>query len=60
VLVPLGDVPALAATVDRLLADDELRTGMAARGRHRVLQQYGIERLLQDIDAVYRDLLSEA
>jgi glycosyltransferase involved in cell wall biosynthesis len=60
VLVPLGDVPALAAAVDRLLADDEFRTGMAAHGRRRVLEQYGIERLLQDIDAVYRDLLSEA
>jgi glycosyltransferase involved in cell wall biosynthesis len=43
-----------------LAADPELRRTMGEAGRERVVQRYRVERLIDDIDALYRELLSEA
>jgi mannosyltransferase len=55
--VPAGDVHALAAAVTRLLADHALRRHMGDRARARVLEKYSIDRLVDDIAALYDDLL---
>ena len=57
ILAPSGDVAALAAGVSRLLADRDEREAMGARARQRVLARYGIERLVAEIAALYRDVL---
>lgn len=55
---PFGDAPALAAHVNDLIADEPTRRRVAAAGRARVLDRFGVGRLLNDIDGLYRDLLS--
>jgi glycosyltransferase involved in cell wall biosynthesis len=57
VLVPAGDVDAFAAGVRDLLGHDEARKQMGARARAHVLARYGVERLLRDIDGLYRQLV---
>ena len=58
-VIPFGDVAALAAAVDRLLQDADLRRRTGLHARARVLEKYSIDRLVRDIDAMYRELLSE-
>jgi len=54
----LADQPAdLAAHIRSLLDDRERAQGMAARGRDHVLATFGIERLVDDLDRLYRRLL---
>jgi glycosyltransferase involved in cell wall biosynthesis len=54
----LADDPqALAAAIGSLLADPQRRAAMAARGREHVLGTFGVERLVGDLDRLYRRLL---
>jgi glycosyltransferase involved in cell wall biosynthesis len=54
----LADEPAdLAARVRSILDDPERARAMAARGREHVLSNFGVERLVDDIDRLYRRLL---
>ena len=57
-LVPAGDTDALAVRLAMLAYDPERRETMGRRGRERVLHRYGVERLVDDIDALYRELLA--
>ncbi len=57
--VPLGDTVALAAGVEALLADPARRRRMGELARSRVLARYGFERLVDEIAAVYGELLDE-
>lgn len=56
-LVAPGAVDDLAARLARLAADPELRERMGAAGRDRVLPRYAVERLIDDVDLLYRSLL---
>jgi glycosyltransferase involved in cell wall biosynthesis len=56
-LAPFGDAAGLAGAVGTLLADPALRREMGARARQHVLARYGVERLVAEIAALYRDLL---
>ena len=56
--VPDGDAGALAANIVRYLADPTLRRETGARARASVLARYGLDRLVADIVALYRDLLA--
>jgi glycosyltransferase involved in cell wall biosynthesis len=58
-LVEPGDVDALAERLGRLAADPELARRMGEAGRARVLERYSVERLVGDVDALYRKLLAE-
>jgi glycosyltransferase involved in cell wall biosynthesis len=60
VVVPPDDEVALAAAICRLAGDPELRRRMGGRAREHVLRRYSAERLLSDIDALYRELLQPA
>jgi glycosyltransferase involved in cell wall biosynthesis len=59
-LVDAGDVDAMADRLRRLAADPELRARMGRAGRERVLPRYAVERLVDDVDRLYRSLLVEA
>jgi glycosyltransferase involved in cell wall biosynthesis len=56
-LAPAGDTDALAERLERLARDPELRARMGAAGRERVLEQYAVGRLVDDVDRLYRSLL---
>src|ERR671922_37862 len=51
------DVVALADRLARLAADPELRERLGAAGRARVIPRYSVERLVDDVDRLYRSLL---
>ena len=57
VLVPAGDVEALAAGIRHLLTDDAAREAMGQRARAHVCERFSIDRLLRNLDALYRELL---
>jgi glycosyltransferase involved in cell wall biosynthesis len=52
------DPPALAAAVGSLLDDPDRAAVMALRGREHVLLTFGVERLVDDLDRLYRRLLA--
>ena len=55
---PEGDVPALAAIIERLAADPPLRRALAEAGYRRTLARYSVEQLARDTLAVWRELLA--
>jgi glycosyltransferase involved in cell wall biosynthesis len=58
-LVPLGDVPALAAAVVRVLTDRELATKMGVNGRAMALERFDEQATFATVKNEYRRLLSE-
>jgi glycosyltransferase involved in cell wall biosynthesis len=58
-LAPVGDVKGLADGLERLARDPQLRAQMGRRGRERTLPRYRVERLIDDVDSLYRELLAE-
>ncbi len=59
-LVDAGATDELADRLARLARDPELREQMGRRGRERVLPRYAVDRLVDDVDQLYRELLSAA
>jgi glycosyltransferase involved in cell wall biosynthesis len=59
-LVAVGDVDAMAERLAALAADPAGRTAMGEAGRESVMSRYRVERLLDDVDALYRELLEAA
>jgi glycosyltransferase involved in cell wall biosynthesis len=57
-LVEAGATDDLADRLGRLARDPALRARMGKRGRERVLPRYAVERLVDDVDELYRSLLS--
>src|SRR5436190_2646336 len=57
-LVEPGDVDAMADRLARLAADADLRRRMGEAGAESVHERYAVERLLDDVDALYRTLLT--
>jgi glycosyltransferase involved in cell wall biosynthesis len=56
-LAACGDAAALASHVGALLDDPARRRAMGDAGRRLALARYGIDRLVADVDALYRELL---
>jgi glycosyltransferase involved in cell wall biosynthesis len=56
-LVEVGDTEGLAERLARLAGDPALRGRMGASGRERMLTRYSVERLVDDVDRLYRSLL---
>jgi glycosyltransferase involved in cell wall biosynthesis len=57
-LVDTGDVDTLADRLVQLAEDSDLRRAMGEAGRSRVLARYSVERLVDDVDRLYRTLLA--
>lgn len=56
-LVEARDAAALANALARLLSDPELRLRMGQRGRERVLNEFSQERIVNQVLALYREVL---
>jgi glycosyltransferase involved in cell wall biosynthesis len=59
-LVDAGATDDLAERLSRLAADPDLRERLGAAGRARVVPRYAVDRLVDDIDRLYRSLLLAA
>jgi glycosyltransferase involved in cell wall biosynthesis len=57
-LVRPHDTHALAERLEILAGDPVRRRAMGELGRERVLERYAVERLVDDVDALYRELLA--
>jgi glycosyltransferase involved in cell wall biosynthesis len=57
-LVEPGAVEELAARLAELARDPDLRARMGAAGRERMQTRYAVDRLIDDVDRLYRDLLA--
>ena len=60
VLVEPQDEAAFAAAIEQLLANEALARSLGERGAKRAWHEFSLDRLLADIDELYRRLLSEA
>jgi glycosyltransferase involved in cell wall biosynthesis len=58
-LAEVGDVEGLTAALATLARDPTLRKEMGRAGRERTLPRYRVERLVDDVDELYRELLAE-
>ena len=56
-LAPVGDVAELAQRLAMLANDSALRLEMGRRGAEQVRERYGLERMVDDVDRLYRSLL---
>ena len=54
ILVPMGDVHAMAEAINRVLADPALAAEMGARGWERVRDHFTIEKKARRVEAVYQ------
>ncbi|HEX5582107.1 glycosyltransferase family 4 protein [Gaiella sp.] len=57
-LVRPRDTHALAERLEILARDPERRFAMGEAGRQRMLERYAVDRLVSDVDALYRELLT--
>ena len=57
-VVPPNDPTALAQAINTLLADPDLRRSFGAAGQRRVAALFTRERMLDGVEAVYRDVLT--
>lgn len=60
ILVPMGNVQAMAEAISRLLADPALAADMGARGRERVRDHFTIEQKARKVEAVYLAMFSRS
>jgi glycosyltransferase involved in cell wall biosynthesis len=58
-LVEPGDSDGLAERLAEIARDPERSAAMGAAGRSRVLERYAVERLVDDVDRLYRELLAQ-
>src|SRR5581483_8739452 len=58
ILVAPGDTESLARALLELAQDPALRARMGAAGREHVVSRYSVERLIEDMDRLYRSLLA--
>ncbi len=56
-LVEPGSTSDMAERLAQLAADPELRRRLGEAGRERVLERYGVGRLLDDVDRLYRETM---
>ncbi|MEO0660919.1 MAG: glycosyltransferase, partial [Planctomycetota bacterium] len=57
-LVPPDDTEALAEGMLRLAADADLRARLGRAGRARVLEHFGLDRMVDETLDIYRDVVA--
>jgi len=60
IIVPPGDVEALASALTKLMADDELRRNLGAAARRRFQERFHPDRVMGEILEVYREAVLRA
>jgi glycosyltransferase involved in cell wall biosynthesis len=58
-VVPVGEVDALASALSRLVRDDALRERMGKRARERVLEEFTVERMVASTLDVYEEAIAK-
>jgi len=58
-LVPPKDPDALAAALQKLIADPELRRRMGQAGRKKALKEFTLSRMLRETQRIYEEVLKE-
>jgi glycosyltransferase involved in cell wall biosynthesis len=58
-LTRVGDIDRIADALERLARDPDLRRELGQAGRERTIPRYRVDRLVDDVDALYRELLAE-
>ncbi len=58
ILAPVGDAVAVGTALRRLVGDPVLRRPTGAAGRARVLAEFSDERMANNYDALYREVLA--
>lgn len=58
ILVPNGDIPALAAAMDSLMSDDKERMRLATRAPE-VTQRFSLEKILQTWEALFAEVIGK-
>ena len=56
-IVPIGDVSAMAAAVASLLEDRPRRLELGARARESARARFGLERMIEETERVYAEAL---
>ena len=56
-LVPPKDPNALAKALQKLIADPELRRRMGEAGREKALREFTLDRMLQETERIYREII---
>jgi glycosyltransferase involved in cell wall biosynthesis len=56
-LAPIGDIPTLAAHLERLRDDDDLRTRFGDEGARRMRERFSTARMVDDVERLYRKIL---
>ena len=59
IIVPTGDIAALASAMDRLIDRPDAAHAMGLRGRARMVERYDINLLVGMHEALYREMLAE-
>jgi glycosyltransferase involved in cell wall biosynthesis len=59
-VVPVGDVPAMAERVRRLLNDPALADALGRAGRLRMVDGFGYPRMIREITSLYEEVLRGA
>jgi len=59
-VVPVGDVPAMADRVGRLLQDPALADGLGRAGRRRMVEGFGYSRMIREIASLYEEVFRSA
>ncbi len=57
-LVASGSAAALSGALDTLLDDREKAREMARKGRDKVVSEYSVQKMINDLDALYRTLIT--
>ena len=60
ILVPRGDAAGLASAIVEMAGDAGRRERCGRVARRHALDRYGAQRLLSDVDALYRELVARA
>lgn len=58
-VVPPADPPALAHSLDRLLADPQMARQMGAAGRARAAQEFSHPRMIERIEQIYQEVTAQ-
>jgi glycosyltransferase involved in cell wall biosynthesis len=59
-LIPMGDVQAMAEAISRLLKDTTLAEDMGSRGQERVRNHFTIEHKARKVESVYQSMFSRS